>query len=343
MNLSNRVLSLTLALGMSTALSTSAVAQQSVEDFYSNNTFEIHVGYNPGGGYDLYARALAQHMGKHIPGNPDIIVRNVPGAGSLILLNQIGNTADRDGSVMATVGRGAPFQPILGNEQARFDITEMNWIGSMNNETSVCVARSDSGIENLSQLRTQELTVGGAGAGADGEVFPNVLRDVLGYQFVTISGYPGGAEIMLSLERGEIQGRCGWSWSSAVTGHQHWLSGDDPFLNVLVQLSLEKHPDLPDVPLVTDLAENEFELQVLNLLFSRQVIGRPFVMPPDVPADRVAAIREAFMATLRDPEFLASASNLEITPVAGDRVQEILVEASNYPQEVIDVISEYAN
>jgi tripartite-type tricarboxylate transporter receptor subunit TctC len=189
-------------------------------------------------------------------------------------------------------------------------------------------------------LKTKTLTVGGTGAGADTDLFPKVMRDLLGYQFVPIAGYPGGSDVLLAMERGEVQGRCGWSWSSARANNPEWFE-EGGNVNLLFQMSLEKHPELPDTPLVTELASTDFEAQVLNLLFARQVMGRPFLTTPNVPEDRLRALRQAFVATMQDPDFQRDMANqnLELSWVNGDRIQKIVSEAVDYPQAAIDFIS----
>lgn len=307
-------------------------------DFYKDRTVELLIGYSAGGGYDMYARTLARHIGKHIPGNPNVVVKNVPGAGSLVLMNQLAHILPKDGTVFGTVSRGVAFDPLFGNKQARFNPVEANWLGSLNNETSLCASWHDSDVKKWQDLRNTNLTVGSTGAGADTNLFPRVLSDLLGFKLTPIAGYPGGNDVLLAMERGEVGGRCGWSWSSAISGRPDWF--EDNKVNLLFQMSLKKHPDLPDVPLVTELAESKKEMQVLRLLFARQVMGRPFVAPPGVPADRLKVLREAMAATAKDPEFLKDAANqdLEITFVDGEEIQEIVAEAYDYPEDVVNVI-----
>lgn len=273
------------ALSLATLACVSSVqAQDNSDSFYEGKTLSLMVGYSAGGGYDTYSRTLARHLGKHIPGNPEVVPQNAPGAGSLVLTNQIANTAKKDGTVIGMIGRGMAFEPLFGNEQAQFKPGEMNWIGSLNNETSICVSWHDSGIEKWQDLKEEEMTVGGTGSGADTDLFPRVLGDVFGFKLNVISGYPGGNDILLAMERGEVEGRCGWSWSSAKSRRPDWFAQlnegmEEGKVNLLFQMSLKKHTDLPDVPLVTEFAETEEERQVLNLLFARQVMGRPIVAP----------------------------------------------------------------
>lgn len=300
---------------------------QTPAEFYKGKTIELIVGYSAGGGYDTYARLLARHMGKHIPGNPTIVVKNLDGAGSLKAANHIYNTAAKDGTVFGTIGRGAPFDPLFGTPEAQFDAAKFTWLGSANNEVSVCVAWHTSGVKSIEELRTKELVVGGTGPSADTDQFPRIVNGVLGTKFKIVTGYPGGNDISLAMERGEVQGRCGWSWSSVMSTQKSWY--DEKKIIVLVQLSGAKHPDLKNVPLIMDLAKTPEEKQILNLVFARQALGRPYMAPPGVPADRAAALRKAFMDTMVDKEFLADAEKQkqEIAPTSGEEVQKILDEA----------------
>jgi tripartite-type tricarboxylate transporter receptor subunit TctC len=306
----------------------SAGHAQSVADFYKGKNVELLIGYSGGGGYDVYARLLARHMGKHIPGNPTIVPRNMPGAGSLVLANWLYNVAPKDGTAFGIVGRGTPFDPMLGIEAARFDPTKYLWLGSMNNEVSVCVSWHTSGVTKYEQLLQQELVVGGTGPSADTDQFPRITNAVLGTKFRIISGYPGGNDISLAMERGEVGGRCGWSWSSVISTRMNWFK--EKKIHVLMQLALDKHDDLPDVPLVVDLAKTDEQRAILRVIFARQALGRPFMGPPGVPQDRAAALQKAFMDTMKDKAFLAEAdkAQLEITPLNGDAVRKIIVEAA---------------
>jgi len=313
---------------------------QSPADFYKSRNLELYIGYSVGGAYDLYARVLARHIGKHIPGNPTIIPKNMEGAGSLRLANWLYNVGAKDGSVLGVIGRGTGFDPLLGSKAARFQADKFTWIGSANNEVSICVAWKGSGIGKFEDTLSKELIVGGTGAAADTDQFPRILNGVLGTKFKIVSGYPGGNDITLAMERGEVKGRCGWSWSSVVATHKRWV--DDKTITVLVQLSLAKHPDLPDVPLVMDFAKSEEQKQIFKLIFARQVMGRPFVAPPGLPKDRADALRKAFDDTMKDPEFLADAARtqLEITPVSGVEVEKLVAEIYQTPKPVADKAAE---
>ncbi|MFQ6016959.1 MAG: Bug family tripartite tricarboxylate transporter substrate binding protein, partial [Kiloniellaceae bacterium] len=194
-----------------------------VADFYKGKTITLFVGYSPGGGYDTYARTVARHMGKHIPGNPDFVVKNRPGAGSMKLANEMYAAVPKDGSVIGIIGRGQVMEPLFGTEQAKFDPSEFNWLGSANNEVSVCVSWHTSPVRTVQDLMTQQLIVGGTGPGADTDTFPKVLNNVIGTRLKLVTGYPGGNDILLAMERGEVDGRCGYSWSSAKSRKADWL------------------------------------------------------------------------------------------------------------------------
>jgi tripartite-type tricarboxylate transporter receptor subunit TctC len=307
---------------------------ESVADFYKGRSVDVYVGYSTGGGYDIYARMLARHMGRFIPGNPTLVTKNMEGAGSLRLANWLANAAPRDGSVFGTIGRGTAFDPILGQPGAQFTASEFSWLGSMNQEVSICAAWHDAGVATFEDLRRKELVVGAVSNNDDTGQFARVINTVLGTKLKIVAGYPGGNDVVLAMERGEVKGRCGWSWSSVLAARPTWWK--EGKIVILVQLALEKHPDLPDVPLVTDLAQNPAQRQMLRMIFARQAMGRPFLAPPGVPAERVAALRKAFMDTMADKEFLADAAKakLEINPLDGDKVEALVKEIYATPADV---------
>jgi hypothetical protein len=220
-----------------------------------------------------------------------------------------------------------------------FDGTKFIWIGSANNEVSVCVAWHNTGITKFTDLVTQELIVGATGRSADTYQFPKIANGVLGTRMKIITGYPGGNDVDIAMERGEVRGRCGWSWSSLKAAHQPWL--DERKINILFQMAFSKHPDLPEVPLIIDLATTNEQKSMLKLVFARQVMAWPYLLPPGVPADRAQALRKAFMETVRNPEFLADAarSQLEITPVAGEDIQRLVREVYDTPAQVVEKVA----
>jgi tripartite-type tricarboxylate transporter receptor subunit TctC len=307
---------------------------QSPAEFYKGKNIDLYIGYSVGGGYDLYARVLARHLGKYIPGNPTVVPKNMEGAGSLRLANWLYNVAPKDGSAFGIIGRGTGFDPVLGNRSAQFDAPKFTWLGSANNEVSICVAWHTTGITKFEDILNKELVVGGTSASADTDQFPKIANGVLGTKMRVITGYPGGNEVGLAMERGEVQGRCGWSWSSVKSTHQQWY--DQKKFFILVQLALSKHPELPNVPLIIDLAKNDEQRQILRLIFARQVMGRPFLAPPNIPPDRVAALRKAFMDTMADKDFLndTEKAQMEITPVPGDQIEKLVKEIYATPPEI---------
>ena len=314
---------------------------QSPAEFYKGRNVDLYIGYSVGGAYDIYARVLARHLGKHIPGNPTIVPKNMEGAGSLRLANWIYNVGPKDGTALATIGRGTPFDPMLGSKGAQFQGDRFTWIGSANNEVSICVSWKTSGITKLEDMMSKELIVGGTGQAADTDQFPRILNGVLGTKFKIVTGYPGGNEVNMAIERGEVKGRCGWSWTSVLATHKRWV--DDKSINILVQLSLDKHPDLPHVPLIMDFAKTDDQIRIFRLIFARQVIGRPFLAPPGVPKDRADALRQAFMDTMKDKDFLSDAakSQLEITPVDGNAVERLIKETLQTPKALADKAAEF--
>jgi tripartite-type tricarboxylate transporter receptor subunit TctC len=312
-----------------------AVARaQSAAEFYRGKSIELDIGYSVGGGYDLYARLIARRLGQHVPGNPTVVPKNMEGAGSLRLANYLYAAAPRDGTVIGAISRGAAFDPLLNEQGARFDASKFSWIGSANNEVSVCVALTSSGISKFDDLFAKPLTIGSTGAGDDTYQFPALVNAVLGTKFKIVTGYPGGNDVSLALERGEVQGRCGWSWSSIKTTRLNWVRNNR--IIVLVQMSLSKHPDLPDVPLIMDLAKTDEQRQIFKMIFARQTMGRPYAAPPDLPADRLAALHKAFMDTMTDKDFLGEAeqSKFEINPVSGQELEALVKEVYRTPPEV---------
>jgi tripartite-type tricarboxylate transporter receptor subunit TctC len=258
------------------------------------------------------------------------------GAGSLKLANWLYNAAPKDGSVIGTVNRGVPFEPLVGvREMARFDATKFTWLGSANDEVTVCVAWERTGMKRFDELYARDLIVAGTGQAGD-DPLVKMISGVLGARLRLVTGYAGANEANFAMERGEVDGRCGWSWSSIVSTRQYWL--DNGNIDVLLQLGFRKHADLPDVPLILDLAKTEEDRQIMRLVLVRGVLGRPFMAPPDIPADRALALQQAFAATVADPEFLSEAERLrmEITPISGEEIRNLVIEAYATPEHVVE-------
>jgi tripartite-type tricarboxylate transporter receptor subunit TctC len=331
------VLAASVAVG-----SVSALGADAAETFYRGKTVQVLVGFGPGGGYDLYARTLARYMGKHMPGRPNFVTQNMPGAGSLKVMNYLYNAARKDGTFIGTFARGLVIEPLLGHAKGTaFEATKFNWIGSISNEVSVCAFWHTSGIANWEDMKTKPHKIGGSAAGADSDVFPTVLRKVYDLPMKLITGYSGGgADINLGMERREVDGRCGWSWSSLMSQSRALYDGKK--LNIVIQLALEKHEDLPNVPLIMDLPASPQDKAAMRLIVSRQSIARPFAAPPGVPPERVKALRDAFDATMKDPEFVKEATRLalEVRPVNGADVDRLIREVYASPPDVIKRASE---
>lgn len=326
--------------GAPTAAATAAPTKDpaaALAEFYRGKTVTVIVGYDPGGGYDTYARTLAAHIGKHIPGSPTVIVENMPGAGSIKATNHLFTAAPKDGTVFGTFGRGLPASELLGETAVQFKSTQFNWIGSMNDEVSICIVRSDSKTKTFQDTFTNTVRIGATGPDDDTGFFPRFLNGLLGTKFNLITGYKGGNDVNLAIERGEVEGRCGFSWSSLVSTREQWLK--DKFITILVQMSLNKHPDIPkDVPLIMEFMKDADQKQLAEVVFSRQTMGRPFAAPPGVPAERVKALRDAFDKTMKDPEFLAAANKAkqELNPKGGEEIQKIVEKIFQTPQPLRD-------
>ena len=320
-----------IALGMPSPAAKAA----SVADFYQGKTLILYVGFSPGGGYDTYSRLLAPHLARNIPGQPKIIVKNKTGAATIVLANWLYNAAPRDGTVLGMIARGAPTHELLGGTGAKFDPVKFNWLGSMNNEVSVCVTSYRAPAKTFSELLQNRTVVGTQGPSSDSEVFANFIVNLLGAKLKLISGYPGTAVTVLAMDRGEVDGICGWSWTSVKLMRGKDLK--DGKLNILLQMALVRHPELPDVPLITEFAKTKSERDQMDLIFARQTMGRPYLLPPGVPKDRVAALRKAFMATMKDPKFVAAAKKTkrEINPVSGEDVQKLIVKVLATPAKTV--------
>jgi tripartite-type tricarboxylate transporter receptor subunit TctC len=331
-----RWLALALAL-----LVTPVQAADPVADFYGGRTINILVGFTTGGGYDLYARTLARHMGAHIPGHPAFVVQNMPGAGSLKVVNYLYALAPRDGTVMATFARGMVIDPLLAhNDAAKFDAPKFGWVGSISDEVSVCAFRTTTGIRTWHDMLTKPSVIGSTGPGADSDIYPAMLRNLFHIPFKIVAGYPGASEVNLALERHEVDGRCGWSWGSLISRTKALY--DSGQISITLQIGLRRLDELPGVPLVTEIAGDPDTKAAIRLLVARQRMARPYAAPPGVPAGRLAALREAFDATMRDPGFLSDAERLglEVNPVVGTAVEALINEIYAAPPAVVKLAAQ---
>ena len=302
-----------------------ANAQDAVADFYRGKQVQLRIGFPPGSGYDLAGRIVSRHIGKYIPGNPSVIVQNVAGAGSLLLANQMFNAAPRDGTVIGLVSNAVAATPLFSPGAAQFDPRKFNWVGSNAPEIDIVILRADAPAKTIADLFTKETVVGASGLGGAIYDLPFVMNALLDTKFKIISGYQGTAQIGLATERGEVQGLAGIGWTSVKSNNMQAVR--DGRLKVIAQFGLEKHPDLPEVPLF-DLPKNEVDREALQLMYARMKYGRPLLLPPDVPKDRVAAVRQAFLAAMKDADLVAEAEKveLEINPLSGEQLGELTDE-----------------
>jgi tripartite-type tricarboxylate transporter receptor subunit TctC len=317
------------------SLSVQSGRADSLEDFYKGKTVNLMIGYSVGGGYDLYGRLLARHLGKHIPGHPSVVPQNMTGAGSLRAAQFIYSVAPKDGTAIATFGRTIPTTPLLTPASAQFDGTKFTWLGSITNEVSACVT-SRNAAKTWDELLQKEVTVGGEGPGADPDVYTLLYNNVFGTKMKLVTGYHGTNDMTLAMERGEIDGVCGLSWSTLKTRHLQAMK--DKQINVIIQAALKKQPELADVPLAIDLTKDKEKLQILKLFLASQEMARPFAAPPGLPADRKAALVTAFADTMKDPEFLAEAQklNMDVNPMGPKEIDDILVELYKTPKDVLE-------
>lgn len=310
----------------------SGASAQAPAEFYKGKSISLLIGFGVGGEDDLWARTIARHIGSHIPGHPTVVPQNVPGSGGLLVANRLYNSAPRDGSVLGLINRGIPFEPLLGGQGTQFDTARLNWIGSPSRDTTVCAARKDAEVKTLDDLYRTELSVGGTGSGADTAIYPEFLAALLGLKFKLVKGYQGSHDIQLAMERGEVQGIC-LAYDSLSRG----TLAQTQQINVLLQAALRPDPRIAHAPTVLSAARSEEERNVLELFFARASIGRPFVAPPDVPADRLVVLRAGFDATLRDPAFLDDArrQNLNVVPVDARELAGIIARAYASPAEIV--------
>ncbi len=305
----------------------------SVEDFYRGKSITLVIGYSVGGGYDLYGRLVARHLGKHIPGQPNIVPQNREGAGSLRAAIYLYNAAPKDGTVIGTFSRSMSVAPLL--TEAPFDATKFTWIGSTSTDVNLCMTWGTTPIKTWNDMLTKPSTLGGLGAGADPDIFALMFRNLFGAKIKLVTGYPGTNDVALAMERGEVDGMCGVSWSTVQTRHMDWLNAKK--VNIPVQAGLTKAPDLPDVPIVTDLVKDPEQMQMVRLILASQAMARPFVAPPGIPDDRKRALIDAFDKTMKDPEFLAEAQKMkaDINPVSAAEIDRLLAEVYKTPKDVV--------
>jgi tripartite-type tricarboxylate transporter receptor subunit TctC len=300
---------------------------------------QMLIGFGPGGGYDLWGRVVARHIGKHLPGNPNVVPQNMPGAGSFVAANNIYNLAPKDGSVMGIIARDAALGPITGATGARFDPTKITWLGTPTTETNVCIASSSAKVQKLDQLTTTELIVGDTGVGTGTHSYPKALNALLGMKFKIIAGFPSSSDVFLAMERREVDGICE-SLDSVSGKRPDWIPTKK--VTILFQGGAAPNPSLKDVPFVPDLARNPEDRLAIEFLYAGQGIGRPFVAPPGMAPERVKMLRDAFQDTMRDPEFIEDAKRnmLDVDPEDGEHLAALIQKVYATPKPIVDKIGE---
>ncbi len=295
------------------------------------------VAFGPGGGYDLWGRTLARHIGRHMPGNPNVIVQNMPGAGSYVGASHIYNLAPKDGSVLGIIARDAALGPLTGAEGARFDPLKISWLGTPTTETNVCIANASSKVKTWEDLKTTELVVGDTGPGTGTRSYPNALNALLGFRFKLVSGFPSSSDVFLAMERGEVDGICE-SLDSVNGKRPTWIASKQ--INILFYGGAEPDPKMKGTPFALDLAKTAEQKDELSFLYAGQGIGRPFVAPPNLPADKLKMLRDAFDATMKDDVFLADAkkSMLDVAPQDGAHLEALIQRIYATPKATIDKI-----
>jgi tripartite-type tricarboxylate transporter receptor subunit TctC len=317
-----------------TALSIVAPASaQTIESFYASHPLTLIIGADSGGGYDALGRLMARHLADHIPGKPTIVVQNMPAASSLVAANNLYNIAPKDGSTMGFLQRGMLIVHLTNPAGVHFDVAKFNWLGSLATETAVSLALTNAPVQKTEDLFTKELIVGGE-TGVDPETTPRMYNALIGTKFKIVNGYTGTTEIALAMERGEVQGIGDWSWSSLKVQHPDWLSQHK--INILLQGGLTKDPELPNVPMALDYVKNDHDRKVMELFLAPKQAARPVLLPPGVPADRVAALRKAFSEMGKDQAFLDDAvkSKLVVNMASGEEVTRVAKLIADTPKDI---------
>ena len=323
-------------------LNTPYATAETVGEFYKGKTVTILIGFPPGGGYDANARTLARSLGKFIPGNPNVVASNMPGAGSLTAANHTFNQAAQDGTVFTIFASSAALDPLLGNKAARFDASKFGWIGSMAQEVAYCGVWQGAGAaSSWKEVMEKETIFGGGAPAAITFQHPMILKNVLGAtRMKVVSGYPGTRDVNLAMNRGEVNGSCGLFGSSIMTQWRKEVESGQ--IKLVIQMGAQKSKQFGDIPSVFDFAKTDEERQILEIHFHQQLLSRPFVFPPNVPAERLKAMREAFMATMKDKEFLAESEKigLDIDPVTGEEIETALKRFASFPPQVLTKAAE---
>ena len=326
------------------ALCAAPAAAQSVEDFYRGKSIRFLVGYGAGTGYDVYMRVVQRHIGAHIPGKPNIIPENMPGAGGLVMTNYLYNVAPRDGTAIGMPSRDLVTEPLYGNKEARYDAQKFGWIGSVSADVATCLGWRASGFNTLDDVLKREIRIGANGPQTGSGIMPRVLNALAGTKFKIYNGYPDTAAVGLAMEQGEVDGYCGFTLGSVRSARPQWL--ENKLVSIVAQMGTDKHPDLPDVPNPLDLLKDDASRQAYLLTFGAGKMGRPIAAPPGVPAERLKALRDAFDAVLKDPEFLDDIRKSKIDfdgPISGVEIEKLIAGFYATPKDVVDRVATIKN
>ena len=304
----------------------------------AGRSVQMIIGFGPGGGYDLWGRTVGRYIGRHLPGSPNVVPQNVPGAGSYVAASYIYNIAPKDGSVLGIIARDAALGPISGAAGARFDPVRLSWIGTPTKETNVCIAYRTAAVKTVQDLLTKPLILGDTGPGTGTRSYPKALNELIGTKFKLVGGFPASSDVFLAMERGEVEGICE-SLDSIKIRRPDWIATRT--ISILFQGGAAPNPELKDVPFVRDLARGEEQKQAIEFLYAGQGIGRPFVAPPELPSDRLAMLRAAFDATMKDPDFIAEtrASKLDLEPEDGARLAALIAKIYATPKPIVDKVT----
>ena len=310
-----------------------AVSAQA-QPFYEGKTVTIITSTGSGGGYDVTARLVARHMPRHIPGNPNMIVQNMPGGGNVLATNHMFSIAPKDGTMIATLHNAIPLHQVLDGHGVRYDVSKFNWLGSTGSENEVIFTWHTTGVTNIEEARQKEVILGGTGAGSGIVIIPTAMNNLLGTKFKMVMGYKSSEDLNLALQRGEVEARA-FSMTSIKGQRSDWVT--EKKINFIAQAGAHRAHELPDVPLLTELAKTDEERGILSLISSPPSLGRPFTAPPDIPADRLAILRKAFAATMQDKAFLEEAEKLklDIEPMSAEEVTKIVQDVVKAPPEVV--------
>jgi tripartite-type tricarboxylate transporter receptor subunit TctC len=333
------ILRMPLALAASVLILGSTPISAQPAGYFAGKQVKMIIGLGTGGGYDLWARMVARHIGKHLPGNPTVISQNMEGAGSFRAASYMYSQAPKDGTVMALIARDASLGPITGNSGAQFDPTKYSWLGTTTTETNVCIAHNTAPVKTVQDLAKRELMVGDNGAGTGTGNYPKALNRLLGLKFKIIRGYASSADVVLAMERGEVEGYCE-SLESVYSKRPDWIPSKT--VNVLFQGGVQPNPELKDVPFINDLAKSDDDRRAIEFLYAGQGIGRPFFAPPGLAPEVLKMLRDGFTATMKDPEFVAEAKQRKLTlePENGEYMEKLINRIYATPKPVVERVGE---